>query len=218
VAILIASGADTYSATTGIPSGDFTVTCWAYVGTVKDPAGVITFDDGAFTQWYILATRPDWGLRSNGLNLASGTTPTAAVWWKLAFVLSGTTATLYGATELSTVAQMCTGTLTASTRTRLTIGGTPDTTQFWNGRIAAVKTWTAALTLSECTAELAQFSPVRTANLQRYHPFHVAETTDYSGNGFTLTAGTATTAADPSIPDTVTTAQLRVPIQTIQVP
>jgi hypothetical protein len=193
---------DDYSATTGLPTGNFTVTCWANPTTLRNPGGIFTLADStaSYSAWYWFGLRPDWAVRNHGANLASGVTPTAGTWWRLGLVLSGTTATLYGAQAGDPLTQLCSGTVTTFTPGVLHIGGTPDATQFWDGRVAALKVWSSALSAAQIETELTQHLPVATTGLARFHPFVNAETVDYSGNGRTLTAGAGAVATETGPP------------------
>ena len=71
---------------------------------------------------------------------------------------------------------------------------------WWNGSIAAVKIWTAALTQSEIDAERSTYAAVRTSNLWAAYSFrNGVQTTDDSGNSRTLTQ-TGTPILDSSGP------------------
>lgn len=73
---------------------------------------------------------------------------------------------------------------------------------WWDGSIAAVKVWIAALTKTELETELSKYSPVRTANLWANYTFRNGpQTADESGNARTLTQGGTPTldAAGPPI-------------------
>ena len=70
----------------------------------------------------------------------------------------------------------------------------------WDGRVAQVKIWNAALTKAELEAEKPLDSVARTANLWAYYSFRNGpQTNDESGNGRTLTIGETTpiTATGP---------------------
>lgn len=123
------------------------------------------------------------------------------VWYKFAIVCNGTTWTIYHADEGSTLASVTVTRTALSSPNQLYLGD-EGTGVYAFGRFANFKIYTAALTQTEIETELGQYPPARTANLVRYHPFHVSQLTDYSGNGADLTAGTtpATTAADPGEP------------------
>lgn len=202
-----------YSATTGIPAGNvFTATCWAYISvsratysalwSLSIPAGYpnprtecTTSSDG--TTLTVVDSAPI---------LVGAFANTVGTWFRLGVVINGASCTVYCAPVGSALTSASSGSFAPnSAPTFLSIGTEASgAAAFFNGRIAAFKMWQAVLTLAEVTAELAQFAPVRAGNLLRYHPFHVAETADYSGNGNTLAGGTgATTEADPPIPEAV---------------
>lgn len=211
MAIRIDEPSDVYQDTsgTGLPSGNFTFTCWAYMSVDRAALSCIwSLQDSVFSNWYVLGANSDRTVTifTNGNNLSPATAAiTVAGWYKFAFTLSGTTGTFYAATEAGSLTQVSSGTVTTHTPQQLYIGSTSSPDQWINGRVAAVKIWTAALTQPQCAAELDQFDPVIAANLLRYYKLKVAETTDYSGNGFSLAEGGTTPAveADPPIPDVV---------------
>src|SRR5690606_11939896 len=116
-------------------------------------------------------------------------------------VKNGDTATVYRSTGTGTVSSTnhsVTGFLTADT---LRIGQSPWGGEWLNGRMAAVKVWTDALSANEIQAERDYTSPLQTSNLRAWYPFEVAETTDHSGNGETLSGGASpSTEPGPGIP------------------
>jgi hypothetical protein len=192
-----------YTATTGLPSGDLTITCWAYQVTNRaDYSCIWSMENGptSASQYFQLitgATGDGVGLYYTGSNLSAAYTVTAGTWNQFAVTLSGTTATLYAAAAAGPLAQIATGTIPAVSKTNLFIGS-DSYGEWWNGRVAAFKAWNAALTLTQMQAEMLAYDAVVAAN--RVHKLQVPETTDYSGNGFTLSGGSgATTEADPPI-------------------
>lgn len=193
----------------GVPSGDFTFTSWVYMSVDRAALSCFwSFQTLDFANWYILGVNADRTITffTNGHNLnAAMSAMTVGVWYKFAVTLSGTTGTLYAADESSALAQVSSGTVTTHIPQQLYVGGSSSTDQWFNGRLAAVKMWTKALSQSECATELAQFDPVVTSNLLRYYKLKVADVNDYSGNGWTLlNPGTVpATEDDPPIPDTL---------------
>lgn len=72
---------------------------------------------------------------------------------------------------------------------------------WFNGSIAQVKIWTAALSEAELEAELPVDGVVRSSNLHAYYSFRDGpQTTDESGNSRTLTAGAGSAALDEDGP------------------
>lgn len=200
------STANRYSSATNLPGGTFTFTCWAMLVTDRNTNAAVFKITGTNNVW--LETDSDgttmkvWDSNGSTVRMA-GPNMTIGAWYKLALVSSGANAaSLYYADAVSSLTQVDAVAWTVpSGITEVSFGASNAGNEPLDGRIAAVKMWTTALTLSEVDAELNQFPPAIAANLQRYHPFRIPETADYSGNGFTLTAGTGTTTeADPPIP------------------
>lgn len=134
-------------------------------------------------------------------------------WYRVALTVNGVNCSYYygGASGALTVASVTDITNNTGSVSWF-LGQSSFASEWWNGRLAAVKIWNAELTQSAIESELAQYLPVRTANLIQRHPFEVAETTDYSGNGNTLTGGPGASTEDgPPIPQEVGTA-FRAPI------
>jgi hypothetical protein len=192
-----------YASTSLPPAMPFTITCWMYITATAANSGI----------WGILGTfNSDLSFDPDGLALRirSGVTPNTvgpatlatATWYKLAVVAASSAATLYWANAATSTLSSASGTYAnPSSSTTLRIGATGSGSPIINGRLAAFKVWSAALTLSEITREFECYVPCRTASLTRFHPFVNAETTDYSGNARTLTGGTGvTTEAGPPIP------------------
>jgi Concanavalin A-like lectin/glucanases superfamily len=148
-----------------------------------------TTGDGTTLSWYDGA----------GEDLGSGLT--VGAWNHLAMVeasdSNGTTVEIYlnGALNI-------TGTRSnAAAGTNMYLG-TDDGGAWLNGRLTAVKMWSAALTAAEILAESRMYVPTRQANLWAFWPLRTAaETQDFSGNGRALTVGgTLTTEDGPPIP------------------
>jgi hypothetical protein len=203
-----------YTTSTGIPAGNvFTATCWAYVSVDRNTWSAL---------WSLSTTtgspnpRTELSTTNDGTtlcvvdsvpNIVGAYAYTVGAWFKAAVVVNGTNMTIYSAAAGATLTATSLGTFAPNTApTFLSIGSDPPvgSNSWLNGRISSFKMWQAVLSVPEMEIELSQFSAVRTANLLRSHPFRVAETTDYSGNGNTLSGGTgATTEADPPISDPV---------------
>jgi hypothetical protein len=204
VAVRFDAHNDRYSATTGLPAGQvWSATCWVYCSADRNLySNAFALTDGTN---YISA-----GFGANGTirylgweggDLVANAAPTNTAvggWSRLGVTCNGTTLTLYWADATGPLLSRSGTGIPGSVPTSLTIGS-DQFASYLNGRVAAFKMWDATLTAAEIDAELGQYQPARTANLLRYHPFRTAETTDYSGNGRTLTAGTATTEDGPPI-------------------
>jgi hypothetical protein len=194
---------DVYSASTGLPAGTtWTVSFWAMLVVDRNAdSNLFTLNggsDGAFIGTEVDGTNLTL---TSFVNSVGGTALTVNTWYRIAATLSGTAANFYvgvAGGALTTTS----GTLSSATPVGLSIGsaGAVDPTQWWNGRIASFKLWDAVLTSTEIAVEFTQNEPVRRSNLLRYHPFHGADTADYSGNGNTLTAGATAASTEDGPP------------------
>ena len=103
------------------------------------------------------------------------------------------------ASDTSLTEEVSTATLSGVTNTAFLLIGMDGLGDFWNGRVAQVKIWNAALTKAELEAEWKRDSVARTSNLWGYYSFRGGpQTTDESGNGRTLDAhGTLVSEAGP---------------------
>ena len=187
---------DHYSrAATGLESSDFTMACWAYLSADRNTANFFLGAD-ASSNWHSV------GVHSDGTELywssTSGNTRTGAqlavgAWYYVAIVYSasGTDTIYWGAdgAALSSDSTTTSGVMSGITSGfTFHIGNTRDS-EWWNGRIAQVKVWTAALSQAEIEAERDLDGVARTANLWAYYSFRDGpQTNDESGNGRTLTA------------------------------
>lgn len=214
MAVRFSAETDGYKAITGLPAGatPWTIACWVYVSvdrnTVSGPWAVAnTTTENAATASSVLATDATGTdvLTYRDFNVGiTGSAPNLPVgaWYKTAVTKNGSAVTYYWGTDSGSLTATPTASAAAITPAALYIGRSVWSGEWWNGRVAAFKMWDAELPAGQVAVELAQYAPARTANLLRYHPFHAAETPDYSGNGNNLTAGgtTPTTEAGPPIP------------------
>jgi hypothetical protein len=211
---------DAYTATTGLPtsSNTWSVTLWAQL--LVDQNTYNGFFDLPQTTGASAATWQYAGVGANGTTIIGAFSDATEIsspavdmvvgsWFRVALTrASATSATLYRAAPgnaLTVTTNAAMSTNITGTPAKLWLGSDSYPAEWFNGRIANFKLYNAALTQAEVEAELAQYVPVRTANLLRWHPMVGAETTDRSGNGNNLTAGsTSTTTEDgPPIPWTV---------------
>lgn len=195
-AVRFDASTDVLSATTGVPaSTTWTVTCWVYtIGLGTRFRNAWTLNDSGVGQGASVTFR-DFAdaLQASDYSTYGGggvnpLTASTATWYKTALVVSGANATFYRSAEGNALVSGGVADFTPPTTPgRLYLGG--DAFGSWlDGRVAAFKMWQAALNSTEVAAEFTQYRAVRTANLLRDHPFDGA-TTDFSGNGNTLTAG-----------------------------
>lgn len=212
MAVRFGSGTSEYTATTGLPAASvYSLTCWVMIVTDRNTYSTLlswgkgggnyidisSGADGTTIGVYDVATYTSTPLGSTAL--------TVGTWYRMALVVNGTTATFYradAATAALTVSTASGDFTPQNAPTSLTLADSVNAGNYpLDGRIAAVKVWEAALSQAEIEEELAQYQPVRVANLLHNHPLVNAELVDYSGNARTLTAGSTspTTEAGPPI-------------------
>lgn len=199
--------AESYNVTLSLGSQSaYSFTCWAYIATDRNNySAVWSFDSNLDGTAFILQTDVDGTTMkvyddNVGNFIVTGPNMTTGTWYFFAVTVSGTSGTLYYRTASASTLSTATWTGAARTITRVLVGD-DRYTEWWNGRVAAFKFWQAGLTQAEVERESLQYVPHRTANIRLWLPFVRAETTDYSGNGHTLSGGATTTTEDgPPIP------------------
>lgn len=192
-----------YTAITGVPSEAFTITFWAKLSAdSNDFQSLANIDNGSTDQTIIVQTNNDGttlGLYTTQSNFVSLSPMTVGTWYKVALTKNGSIGIIYSALGTESTLISDDAVVSTQTLTRLRIGMSAYSGEWLNGCMTAFKMWDAVLTEQEIEQELVQYEPLRTTNLVRYHPFHVAETTDHSGNGYTLLGGTgASTEPGPT--------------------
>lgn len=197
---------DPLSSTSSPPGDIFTVTWWGYLSADRNTFSTM-WDASKSTSEYFQACTASDGITASvfisGYQLAGGAM-TVGAWHRFALTRSGSTLTLRQGGETGSLTTYNKTSVPFATPTKLYIGGSVFSGEWFNGRIAAFKHWSSVLTVAEIDAELAQYAPVRVADLVRYHPFTTSPgLADESGNGRTLTAGSTatTTEAGPAIAD-----------------
>lgn len=175
--------------------------------------GYQAVDRNAFTTYFYLGngTTSDFIMlqtADDGVSLALHTESTSVVilqtvaigtWYYFGISLNGTASTITIRPENSSTFNTYTPTMGASSTniTTLQLGESPFGSEWINGRLAAFKIWHGVtLNLQQLQAESYSYQPRRLANLVAWYPFLRAETTDFSGNGNTLSGGTGTTTED----------------------
>ena len=198
------NSADRYSRTAdALLGGSYTMACWTYMVTdLNAPSYWLSIDDGGsgYSSFGTFAdgTQQRW---TASVSQLSGPQLSTGAWYyqAITFDASGVE-TMYLCPAGGSFSSVTGNLSTSGSAWNLWIA-TTGFVQPFDGRIAQVKIWTAALSQAELEAEMAVDSVVRTANLWAYYSFRSGpQTNDESGNGRTLTAaGTLTTEAGPPV-------------------
>lgn len=203
------------AATIPDPSAGFTLLGWAYVSVDRDDFSTMArvhASSGASTT-VTFATGSEGlggpGYFTGGGSVTNATGFTVGAWRKVAISCTGTTGRCYVATDGGST-EADSGTVGgAASPTGITLGGRSpvDGAEWFNGRLAYWRLYSAELTQAEIETEWASATPVRTSNLWADWPLEVhTDLTDHSGNGRNLSAGsTATTTEDgPPVSSAIT--------------
>lgn len=196
---------DKFTRTTSLPATNaFTICAFAYVSQ-RDIRWNSPFSLHASTSAYIYPFFND----TNDLRIEHPTPGASAVfhvikvgeWFFCAVTGDGTNFTGYGG-SVGAPLSSATPAYSGFTPTALVVNDNAWTGEWFNGRIAGMRVWDAALSATELLAESKQLAPVRSTNLNGFYPFFDDIVgTDQSGNGRHFTdAGTPTQESNPPVP------------------
>src|ERR1051326_5232960 len=206
-----------HSSSAGLPGSAYTVTCWASLSADRNTKSTVWMIEGSNLVWMTTGTDgTTMRMEDAGGSTVGSLAMTVGDWYRIGVVWNGSSCTTYfgAATGALTSAS---GTLTGlSSPTGWKIGtGFTYNSNWFNGRLAAFKAWGTNLPAAQVTREFDYHTPLRPANLLRFHPFVSTETTDHSGLGRTLSGGSgSTTEPGPPIPWRPTPNQLIIPWDT----
>jgi hypothetical protein len=191
------------------PAAGITVLGWAYVsvntGTNATMCRLHAASGASTTVTFATdgAAPAGPGYFTAGGSIVSSTQAPVGEWRRVAITCTGTSGNLYVATPAGAV-DTDSGTVSgAASPTGLTLGGRSpvDGSEWFNGRLAYWRVWSAVLTPTERDAEWASTVAVRTANLWADWPLTThTDLTDHSGNGRHLTAGSTATTTETGPP------------------
>lgn len=213
-----ASDRVTWTGTAPTPSSGLTITYWAYVAVDRnDFSTMIRLHTSSGASTVINVATDSTGVlpcvfTGGGSSTGPQNLPVAD-WARIAVTVTGSTSRVYVALGAAGATQLQDGTVGASAGNSPTSGYTlggrsiDDPDEWYNGRLAHVRVWSAVLTQAEIESEWASATPVRTANLFADYPLaDVTDLADHSGNARHLTAGsTAVTTEDgPPVATTIT--------------
>lgn len=214
MAVRFDAASDRVSYTASAPPVTFTITFWAHNSVDQNTNATFArlhASSGGSTA-ATFATDSDGtsgpGYFTAGGSIVQATGCPVGVWRKIAYSRTGSSGGAYVA-AVGGVTEVDTGTVGTVTPDGITLGGrsSGDATEWFNGRLAYVRVWSAVLSQSEIEAEWASTTPVRTSGLWAHWPLSVhTDLTDHSGNGRNLVAGTTatTTEAGPPLASLVT--------------
>lgn len=208
MAVRFDNSADTLSRTTNLPTiTSFTMMGWFYLTNSRTSGAtetMLAFGDTLGVKFYQFYDNNNLTFTLwNGLTDTVGSTFTAATWYHLAMTCAGTGAGQFLG-YLNGVLNITAPGDTGPTASKIFIGN-DSASEWWDGRFAAIKIYSAVLTAAEIANEMRQYIPIRTVNLNGFYPMSGATvtdfTTDYSGSANALTAaGTLTREDGPPIP------------------
>lgn len=196
------------------PASGFTILGWAMVVVDNNDNSTLArlhASSGGSTSANI-ATDSDGTTGPNyftgGGSISSSTGLPVGQWRKWAATCTGTNGNLYASTVAGPT-EADSGTVSgAATPTGITLGGrsSGDSSEWFNGRLAYVRLYSAVLSQSEIEAEWASATSVRTSNLWAHWPLTTAsDLNDASGNGRHLVAGTTSVTTEDGPPISVPT-------------
>jgi Concanavalin A-like lectin/glucanases superfamily len=201
VAVRFDAAADQLSRTTALPGITLFTLCGWFRKSVDTGAWATLFyygqNPGSLSFYLGLGTGGTTVVLSDDATSYDGTTvPALGSWVHLAMVVAGTGAGQFvayvnGVQEITAPGK-------ASIVGEVIIVGQDPGNEPFNGSVAAIKIWAAALTPDEMKAEMWQYLPVRTAGLVSWHPFLLQTDTDQYGASWTA-GGTLTTEDGPPI-------------------
>jgi hypothetical protein len=204
MAIRFDAAADRLSYSAVAPPATFTITAWAYLSVDQNALSHISrLWDGAaggVVGWRTTAdgtSGPSYF--SGAATITNATGFVVDEWRKVAIARTGATAQSLVATPAG-VTEVDSGAADTGTIAGITLAGRHpgSATEWWNGRLAYVRIWSAVLTQPEIEAEWASATPVRTADL--FADWPLATSTDLTdtvaSRVLTTVAGFAHTTED----------------------
>jgi hypothetical protein len=204
MAIALSTTSSYYARTTNLPVySAWTMMAWISINDVLDSFQYnLSYGDSSGSRFVALGSDmyTSYFIMYNGttdVNSSPAQVLSNNTWYHFAVSNNGASSGLLG--YMNGTKYMTTTAHSSCSAEQIRIGSNIAGDNF-TGKIAAYKLYSAVLTVDEIVNEMMCYVPVRTANLNTWCPFLNVESTDYSGNGYTLTpTGTPTQVDGPPI-------------------
>lgn len=204
--VLFDADGEDYVATPGLGSqANFSVTAWVRLDTDRNTFQTVWSIDNGTADYCYLQTDSggvQLGAFDDTLVGAVGArTLTLGTWYYWAVARNGTNFTVLSRaiSDTSFTASTSSSGSGNTNSANFRIGESPFGGEWWSGAIGAVKWYSFSMTQSELEQDYWMQRPTR--SMRAHYPLLRPETTDYSGNGFTLTGGSGATYEDgPPVP------------------
>lgn len=191
-----------YAGSVPDPASGFTLTAWAFLSVDRN-------DNSTFARLFAGSTTATLATDTNGTDgpayftaggsLVATTDFVVGEWRKVAYSCTGTAGKVYAATPAGAT-EVVSGTVVgAASPTGITLGGRSpsDATEWFNGRLAYVRVWSAVLSQAQIEAEWVSATPVVTTNLFADWPLaDASDLTDHFGDHDLVAGSTAVTTED----------------------
>src|SRR5690606_9068796 len=139
---------DTYTRSVGWGAQTaFSVSCWVYLSTDRNNYSTPWSLDNGTGNNVVVQTNSDGttlGIVSNGSWSSVGLNMSVGQWYWVGVVKNGSTATVYRSTGTGTISSTNHSVTSSLDRKSTRLGQSPWGGEWLNGRMAAVKIWTAA--------------------------------------------------------------------------
>lgn len=203
MAIRLDAQADYIGRTTNLPPiTTWTMMCWAYLAVVRVDYEVVLRHGNTGGSWYQYGTNGSTATLAawNGTTETAGSVWTVNTWKHLTMACAGTGAGQFVCYQDGAVDVTLSGNSGQAAQDMRYGTNWTGSTEWLNGRLAAVKVWSAALTQNEIAEEMRSYMPVRTANLNTWSPLlSSAALENLANTGAWTVGGTLTTEDGPPI-------------------
>jgi hypothetical protein len=191
------------------------MTCWLKLSSDRNTNIVfVVLSNNSNRVAWIFTGSSGTSLHVSDLNLAAdvGINATVGTWYFAGASFDGTQASSVYLDGASWTTQTWDGNLATRNADYIYLADHPNSS-WLNGCLMGVKVWVgSALTIEQLQNEARSVIP-KAPNVTAWYPLLKPETTDYSGNGYTLTGGPASTAIEDGPPISWGWPRIQVPIK-----